>query len=985
MRKRLLLMFFLSGFCALVYQVVWVRMLGLVFGVTSLALSTVLSAFMAGLALGSYFGGRFIERRRDHLRVFGALQIGIGLFALLFPLLVAGMTALFVSVYRQWPAHFYVFSLMRFALAFGILLVPTTLMGATLPVIARCYVKGMPELGRDVAALYSANNCGAVLGALAAGFVMIHALGMREASFVAAALSLAMGAIAWHMNGRREGGRDSPGPASQQPQPNAETEEPAAETPTYPRHVVAVVLVVFAIEGFTSLAYEVVWTRMLASSFVVVTVYTYSLVIATFIAGLAIGSFLVRRFVDSKRDLLSILGCIEIAIALCAVLLLPLFQASDVPDRLAGGDATWATATLATAAWLGALMLVPTTLMGATFPLVSRIYAVNFRELGRRIGKIGFLDTAGSIFGAFAGGMVLVPLLGTQGSVLLLAAMNAVIGLAVLLVHPALRLRSKAAVAAFVGAGALCACVLLPRRVMFLRPYLQRSDIARRDGFVILDYEEDTGGTVVVAKFLPENEKLLIVNGADVAGSGRILQTTQVVQAHLPLLLYESLNGRRARRALTIGLGTGSTSYSLSLHDLETIDCVELVPGILRAAREHFQELNHNVFEDPRYRVILQDARTHVMATEQKYDVILDDSVHPGYEGNANLYSRDFFRHCRDRLTEDGVMSAWVPVFMLSTQDLQTISRSFQEVFPHASMWCARNGWNKHLVLVGTMKPLQIDFERFSEAVTRPKVQADLAQVDLGDPCFLLNALVLGEDDLRRYARSAPLHTDNHPRLAFTAARNLREFRMRAAWSQTLRNVLQQVSDISSHVRSYGETADATRANRECVEREARVVAHLDNGFYFGAIGRYSDAIRKGQAALEINPGNRSAHLLLAEARCGLASRLIAAGDLSAARQQCEEAARLLPDYFWAHAILAGIYAREGRLERAVQVGERARQLRPDDLSWRYSMAMLYEQAGLRRRAAEELRYVAQRVPNSAQAVEALARLRDRVALKPGS
>ncbi|NIP85726.1 MAG: MFS transporter, partial [Planctomycetales bacterium] len=578
-RGALIVLFFLSGTAALIYQVVWARMLHLVFGVTSFAVATVLSTFMAGLALGSLLGGRFIDRRGKPLLVFSVLQVGIGLFALLFPLVLEGLTGLYILIHQQWATTFYLFSLTRFALAFVVLLVPTTMMGATLPVLVKWFVRRPERLGSDVGALYSANNWGAVLGALVAGFVLMETIGVRQTSFVAAAVSIGIGLACLVLRRRA-------GPAEVEPAAELAPADPA-ETPgpTYPKYVLHVVLWVFGLEGFTSLAYEVVWTRILAATSIVITIYAYSLVVATVIAGLAIGSYLIRRYADRVKDLLSLLGGIEIAIGLAAVALLPLFKLSEDVFWWAGiylqGWGKW---TIATAAWMGALILVPTTLMGATFPLVSRIYTVNFRELGRRIGLVGFLDTVGSIFGAFAGGFILIPLLGMQASVLAIAAINVALGLAVVLAHPRLRPRRKLFVTAgLVAAGAL-AWLSVPHDVRFL-PWSVAGG-----GFHLLDYEESMDATVVVGHYFGHDWRGLAVNGTDVAGTGRLLESTQIAQAHLPALLYEAQNGRPPASALTIGLGSGGTSYSLSLHEsLKDIHCVELVPAVPRAAREHFQ------------------------------------------------------------------------------------------------------------------------------------------------------------------------------------------------------------------------------------------------------------------------------------------------------------------------------------------------------------------------------------------------------------
>ncbi len=970
LRRLLLVLFFLSGACALIYQVVWVRMLGLVFGVTSIAVTTVLAAFMAGLALGSYVGGRFIDRRRDPLRIFGFLQLGIGLFAILLPLCLEGLTAVYVSVYRSWPADIYVFSLMRFALAFGLLLVPTSLMGATLPVLARFFVRGLREVGSGMGALYSVNNWGAVVGALGAGFVCLELFGVRETGWLAAALSIGVGLVAFHLHRRGWSLEAAPAGPGEPKEPSPSEPEPgaggAAGLKPYPGYVLVLVLVVFGIEGFTSLGYEVVWTRILSALGIVTTVYTYSLVVATFIAGLAIGSFLAGKYLDGRGDPLTLLAVIEVGIGLSAALLLPVFNMMGT--RLAGGGVGgWGQLVGLVALWTGLLLLVPTTLMGATFPLVSRIYTVNFRELGRRIGKIGCLDTVGSIFGAFAGGFLLIPFVGMHRGVLFLAALNVAIGLGLLLCHPRLRPRWKGAWTAGIAAVGLGALLFLPHEAVF-SPHYQVPDH-------LVHYDEGIDATVTVREVF-HGDRVLEVNHTNVAGTAPSLVSTQVFQGHMPGLIYEALNGRRPKRGLTIGLGTGHTAWCLRQHDLEEIHCVELVPGVVEAAKEHFRVLHHGIFEDPRFHVSVQDARTVLLATDRKYDLILDDAVHPCFGGNASLYTTDFFSHCRQRLAEGGVMTAWLPIYKLRPDDLRMVLNSFKSVFPHASVWFAPRVLNKHALLVGTQSELKLDLQTLRRRLTDEAVRPALARIGLVNVEALVNCLLLDAEGIGEFSGDAPLHTDNHPYLAFSAPRA--RVLGPAAYAENLSLLARHRAQILPHLYHLGQTPDEAAALREKIAVQSEATEHLLEGLALHRTGGFIAAIREGEQALELRPEAPNVRALLSTAHADRASRLFwkdrRVGD---AFRECRKSLKYDPGNARAATLYARILARDGRLEHAIQRLEAGLESSPRYVPAMSLLAECYARVGALQMARRQAESILEFLPDYAPAHRFLRTLRE--------
>ncbi|MCY4603402.1 MAG: fused MFS/spermidine synthase, partial [Gemmatimonadetes bacterium] len=416
-QKALLVLFFFSGVSSLVYQVVWARMLTVVFGTTLLATSTVLSAFMAGLALGSWVLGRYIDRCKHPLRIFAALEVGIGLFALFFPSISANLGNAYGALVGL-QGNFYLFSLTRFALCFALLLIPTALMGGTLPVVAKSAVRRLGRLGGRVGQLYAVNTLGAVVGVLAATFGLMEGLGLRGTTQAIAVVNFLVAGAAWLWGRQR----------------SVEVGEEAAKKTSHSDRVLWGVLAGFAISGFAALGYEVAWMRLLMVSFSFNSHYEFSIVLVAFLSGLSLGGWLGSRLLTRRADLLSIFVGIQFLIGACGALsVLAFAHLSVLVEPIQQADSWWMSRTgvFFTAV---AIMLLPTVAMGVIFPLVGQIYTRQLARLGRGIGDIGAVNSLGAVGGAFVTGFVLIPLLGTEWSIKVLAALNGLVGLTLALI-----------------------------------------------------------------------------------------------------------------------------------------------------------------------------------------------------------------------------------------------------------------------------------------------------------------------------------------------------------------------------------------------------------------------------------------------------------------------------------------------------------------------------------------------------------------------
>src|SRR3989449_8496237 len=552
-RRVVLALCFLSGISGLVYEVVWARMLHLLFGDTVLAVSTVLASFMAGLALGSFWIGRFIDRRRRVLAVYAGLEVGIGLSALLFPVVLQALTPLYVWLHQSLSSSFWLFSLVRFLLAFCLLCVPTALMGATLPVLSRYLVQSSATLGWNVGALYALNTGGAVLGCFMAGYMLIGALGLSRTVWIGAALNIAIALVVWV-------GQRWIAPPNAREAPSLSPRDTAPAIALYDDRIVHRVLWSFALAGCAALSYEVIWTRAL-TFFVGNSTYAFSAMLTTFLCGLALGSVLAARVSDRSGNVLALLGALQVGIGIYGILTIAIL------GRLFYGlDAWWEG--FSNAYWgapLGltflktfVVILPPTLCMGATFPLVSKIVTHGPQLVGRGVGSAYACNTLGAIVGAWVSGFVAIPLLGIHHSLALTALLSMGTG-GVLLASRSTSLLRQGALSA-----AALSCVIA---VMGAAPTLRFSDIAGEPEKEVQHYEEDVAGVVKVTTDVYDR-RLLSINGWSVAGTGspnpdvtlvNDYPEVQKMLAHLPMLLHPA-----PRRVLVIGFGAGGTAWALT-------------------------------------------------------------------------------------------------------------------------------------------------------------------------------------------------------------------------------------------------------------------------------------------------------------------------------------------------------------------------------------------------------------------------------------
>ncbi len=648
-------------------------------------------------------------------------------------------------------------ALFRILAASLFLLPPTILMGGTLPVLVRFFSGERLATGRAVSSLYAANTFGATGGVALSGFFLIPRFGLTATVAIAVALNfvLALLAVALAWAARREGSGAGVPPA---PGRGAAETGGGRDARTIPAAAHQAVLASFLL-GFGAIANEVFWSRILVLH-LGSSVYAYALMLFCFLTGLAAGSALVYRIIE-RANLDRLLGGLALALGVSIALQVHYFtRFADVLEAMAraissgGAGGTLAVFLLATMSAL----LIPTALMGATFPVVVKIYSLAAaKSETRSVGVVYLANTIGSIIGSLLAGFVLIRLLGSQNGLFLTAAISLGIGIWFLLRGGWSRGALGAAAA---GIALVAASLALARPDAVI---LSAGLFADRRAPVLL-FREDVSATVTLRRLGPESLSLEL-NGVNVAGTAPDLIGTQKLQGHLPLLLHPD-----PKKVLHIGFGSGGTAYAVSRHPVEEIVVAEISPEVLEVSDRALREVNHGVLDDPRVRVEINDGRNFVLATPETFDVILSDSIHPRYAGNGSLYTQDYFELCRRRLAPGGTISMWLPMYSLTTRNYLMIVRAFRDVFPNTTIWYVPNVPNSFTIVIGRLEEGPIPLDRIERRM-KGAVARELAGIGLGDAASIASALMVGPEGVARMTANVEPHVDDLPAVEYESGR----------------------------------------------------------------------------------------------------------------------------------------------------------------------------------------------------------------------
>ena len=722
---------FISGASALIYQLIWVRLLGLVFGVSSFAVATVVAVFLLGLGLGSYAFGRWSERTRDPLRIYLYVELGIAATSLIAYLVIEAVPVYrFLHEYAYNNLGFYGLSVARLLLSILVLLPPVFLIGGTMPLLAKYFLRDPANLGSRFSKIYYLNTLGACAGALLTGFLLVRYFGVIGTLMIAVGGNLLVALIIALSK------RDT-----------APTRPATGEQSSY-----SYMLVFLFLTGFISLGYEMLWVRIL-STYGLSTSQAFALILAGFLLGFSVGAWVVAREVDRRPNLESWFSAVSIVTALSGAVVLLLFRQFDAITILLSDAMPVSQLTLGMALAF-TVSFIPAVFMGILFPLGVRIYARDVDRIGAKAGNTFFSNTLGCVLGSLLTGFVLIPFLGMWNTTLLLINLSLLIAVVFLLRG---RGFARTQWASLIVVAVVANLLVFTDGKTFHAELKGRDLRTAAEGFDVIYYAEGLSGTVTAVE--RGNYRGLFVDGQNVSGTDPVLLADSKMLAHVPLLLAEE-----PEVALTVGYGTGTTSGSMLLYDVK-VHAVEIEEKIIEAA-PLFREVNYESFANPDLNIVLDDARNYIASTDQKFSAIVTDVTNLKYKRNPYLYTREYFEIMQGALSTNGVGAAWLPVGGLSFSDLRILIATFDDVFSHTTAWYFTQYPTHFIVLLGTPEPTRVNLNELGERMT--VVESDLQSLRVDNVYELASMLLLGENDIDSLVAGAPIHTDNRPILEYS-------------------------------------------------------------------------------------------------------------------------------------------------------------------------------------------------------------------------
>jgi len=975
--------FFLSGMTALIYEIIWMRMISRVIGGAPFAVSTILVVFMGGMGVGSYIASRKADQMEEIrlVRIYGLLELAIGIYALCVPILLMLLKGVYGFLYNALFAHTLLYNLFIFAGAVVLLALPAVCMGATLPVLCRFYVSRLSHVGTHAGRLYGLNTIGAAAGSLLCGFWLINALGVWGTLLAAVAVNCTIGAICLRIK-----------PSSQD---KGQKKTPAAEDRKRPALPPApetgctntAALIIFLVSGFCAMAYEVLWTKLLGL-LIGPTTYSFTIVLVTFIVGLALGNLVFGRWADRTRNALGLLVATQIAAALTALLISQIFGNSQLffAKLLYTFKDHFGVLSLVKALVVFAFMLLPTFLLGATFPLVAKIYTRSVAEVGRRIGIAYVFNTAGAVLGSFCAGFVLIPLVGKENGLRLVIALQMATSLIVaawlLLPRKAPVLR-WAALTAALSAGVLL-CTLYPawnRHLLATGKYHRFDETTVVDEMIqntgwfealvngpqilsasergeLVYYGDGIGGFTTVLRYPgPFGEaQFSMANSGKMDASSRDDMKTQTLLAHFPLLFAKA-----PQNVMVLGLASGVTAGEVLHYPIARLDVVDINERVFEAAR-WFGPWNNDVLNHPKTRPIVQDGLAHLSLTRTRYDVIISEPSNPWMAGMAALFTREFFESVKSKLTGQGIYVQWFHCYQMDWETFALIGRTFAEAFNSSILVsCEPGGLSADFLFVGFKNRSGLNWDTARLNIEYARRSKNIA---LAYPELLYRMIVC--EDLKALFGTGAVHTEDRPLLESAAPKlmyqgeaakqTLLQHLVTRAWlssatRQAARRLQQSVAaqiDFAAYALSvhspFMNMVDFSAADAGQKEKYAGLLENycvrnpLDLSFVRddALIDRLRDVQIAGiEEKLPAISPNAAAHLYLA--------RLFSdKGMIDQAIANYREAVRLQPDNAEAHNDLGCMLSDKGAVEEAIQHYKEALRVRPNMVLALGNMAFIH-------------------------------------------
>ncbi len=768
------LLFIISGIAGLIYQIVWFKYLSLFLGNTTYAQTTVLAAFLGGLALGNFIFGKRADSFSNPVLVYSVLEIFIGIYCFAYPFL----SGFFENIFLQYAPALnpgsknILFNASRFIIAALLLVVPATAMGGTLPVLSKFFVEKIQNARREVAILYFLNSFGAFVGIIFAGFILIKEFGLPATVYATAGLNVAAGITGFIISFRNKN-------VAAEAEYNYSPETGAEEKLETTDRLMKIIVAVAGLSGMSALIYEMVWVRLLINFFGSST-YAFSIMLLAFIGGITLGSFIVSQNYFKRYNYIKLLAFSQGAIGFSTMLALLFYERLPyyfwkISALLSRTPEAFSLFLLSEFVLTFMIIAVPTLFMGMSLPLASEIFSASNRKIGFSVGRIFSVNTVGTVAGTVLAGLVFIPNFGIKVSFEIGIALNLTAALLILWSYNLYSIRSKIIFSVFIISASVLYLISFTgwNKSVLIKGIFRSLNSAPPSSFEefsknqgeesILFYKEGIGSTVAVSQenSNPDRKRLIIDGKPD--ASSYFDMPTQVLLAQIPMMLHKN-----PQNVFVVGFGSGTTIGSVLTHPVKKITCAEISKGVIEASR-FFRKENRNCLNDPRLKLINEDALTLLKLSKEKYDVIISEPSNPWIAGIGNLFSKEYFEKCSESLSPDGIMVQWFHLYAAEDDVVKLVLNTFSSVFPYAQLW---SSVGNDIILVGSKKEIRFNAPLLESKFSSSLVKADFERIGIQNLFTFLSCQNVSPRGFYLMSNDNPINSELHPRLEFLAPKS---------------------------------------------------------------------------------------------------------------------------------------------------------------------------------------------------------------------
>ncbi|MCX7944407.1 MAG: fused MFS/spermidine synthase [Deltaproteobacteria bacterium] len=751
------LCFLFSGAAGLILEVVWTKYLNLIFGSTTLSISTTVSAFMGGLALGSYLADRFLKYLKNPILSYGIFEILIGAYALIIPFILKWFTTIQPTINLFLSDNPFLYSIVRFIFCFLVLIIPTTAMGATLPIISTYYIRNIREGGAKIGLLYAINTAGATIGTFIAGFYLLRTFGVQRTNNVAALIDVFIGVsmVVFSLKAAsvvedKEKVEDKSGYANKE------------------LRVEWILIVVSFISGIISMLYQIMWTRSL-SMVIGSSTYAFTIILTTFLLGISLGSFLFSRFIIKRDDPISDLILVFLVIGFSALFTsvyidrLPfLVQKIMLIDNFTPSHIFWGYFFVTSI-----VVVVPAMGMGMYIPMIVHIALRDINTVTKDVGRIYSANTVGNIIGSFLGGFVIIPCIGLQLGVRFSVLASVLLGLLLMFYfrryHIVKDIRNIAfALVIIVFTSIAPKWDIAKWSSGMFRAYLARGPY-NKDEFVPpkIIFHKDGIVTTVTVEYREGGLYSLKVNGKVDASNGSDM-STQILSGLIPVFLNPE-----AKSVAVIGFGSGTTSGAVLRTPVGEVISVELEEAVIEASR-YFTSFNLEPLKSPKHKLRVDDGRNFILSTDRKFDIIISEPSNPWMSGASSLFTYDFWSSASKKLNQKGIFCQWLQMYELSLDNIKILINTFRKVFPHVLLFQSYQNSNDTL-LIGSFDPLKFNYKKVWELINSEGLKYELEKINVTDPFDVFILIYYTQNEIEQFVDTDRINTDDNSLIEFLA------------------------------------------------------------------------------------------------------------------------------------------------------------------------------------------------------------------------